>query len=320
MNNEEYLEWEEEEADEYIMLPSLNEHWPEMQGWEVVDLYKDGWRDFSGMNLEGIVEQREYLIDIDLSGSDLHSSIWQGCDLSGANLSNANLENANLSSTCLVGANVSNANLANANLWYAELSGANLENANLNNVNLVKTNLTGTNFCAAKWQNINTESALFCHTIIPNGSYKSDPVRVIETQELLRRYAAGERRFEGIVLYRADLRGVDLHNIIMPNAHLANANLSGANLQESCLTNVNFRGTDLSGANLKNSCLDSADLSYANLKGANLLTLDMNGVNFTDANLLSAKIFFSQTGRFRNTILPNGEVIVGPNIYPSNQR
>ncbi|WP_377475683.1 MAG: pentapeptide repeat-containing protein [Microcoleus anatoxicus] len=319
MNNEQYLEWEEE-VDEYIMLPCLNEYWPEMQGWEVVDLYKDGWRDYSGMNLEGIVAEREYLIDIDLSGSDLHSSILQGCELSGVNLSNANLENANLSSTCLVGTNLSNANLANANLWYADLSGANLENANLNNVNLVKTNLTGTNFFAAQWQNINTESALFCHTIMPDGSHKSDPVRVIKTQELLRRYAAGERRFEGIVLYRADLRGVDLHNIIMPNAHFADANLSGANLQESCLTRVNFRGANLSGANLYIANLTDADLSYTNLKGANLLTLDMNGVNFTEANLLSAKIFFSQAGWFRNTILPNGECIVGPNIYPSNQR
>ncbi|MCC3416308.1 MULTISPECIES: pentapeptide repeat-containing protein [unclassified Microcoleus] len=319
MNNEEYLEWEEE-AEEVIPLLSLNNHHPEMAGREVVDLYKDGWRDYSSINLEGTLIEHEYLIEIDLSGSDLHSSILKGCDLSGANLSNANLENAHLSSVCLVGANLSNANLANVNLWNADLSDANLENANLNNANLSNTNLIGTNFSAAKWENINTDAALFCHTIMPDGSHKSDPVRVMETQELLRRYAAGERRFEGIVLYRADLRGVDLHNIIMPNAHLANANLSGANLQESCLTNVNFRGTDLSGANLKNSCLDSADLSYANLKGANLLTLDMNGVNFTDANLLSAKIFFSQTGRFRNTILPNGEVIVGPNIYPSNQR
>ncbi|HAT16017.1 MAG TPA: hypothetical protein DCS91_22860 [Microcoleaceae bacterium UBA11344] len=30
-----------------------------------------------------------------------------------------------------------------------------------------------------------------------------------------------------------------------------------------------------------------------------------------------AKIFFTQTGLFRNTTLQNGEVIIGPNIYSS---
>lgn len=316
MNSEEYLEVEEETED-FMPLLSLYEHHPEMEGPEVVNLYKDGWRDFSGMNLEGIVVQGEYLIDIDLSGSDLHSSIFQGCDLSGANLSDTNLENANLRSTCLVEANFSKANLTNAQLKYADLSGANLENANLNNVSLAETNLTGTNFVSAQWQNIDTESALFCHTIMPDGSYKSDPVRVLETQELLRRYAAGERRFEGIVLYRADLRGVDLPNIIMPTAHFANANLSGVNLQESCLKRVNFRGANLSGANLCIANLRGANLSYTNLKDANLYA-EMYGVDFTEANLSGAELLFTESAFFRNTTLPNGEVIIGPSEYASN--
>ncbi|WP_293260049.1 MULTISPECIES: hypothetical protein [unclassified Microcoleus] len=73
MNNEEDFEWEEE-TEEFILLPSLNEHHPEMQGWDAIALYKDGWRDFSGMNLEGIVIQGKYLIESDLNGSARQAS------------------------------------------------------------------------------------------------------------------------------------------------------------------------------------------------------------------------------------------------------
>ncbi len=47
-------------------------------------------------------------------------------------------------------------------------------------------------------------------------------------EELLERYAAGERDFSRVDLEGADLRGVELPRITLIEANLRNADLSGA--------------------------------------------------------------------------------------------
>lgn len=109
-------------------------------------LYKEGERDFSGIDLSGV----KRLIRIDLSSSNLAS----------ANLSSTNLSQANLSNTNLQGSDLSNAELA-----WANLSGADLTQANLNGANLYRANLTGAILTEAGLKGTN-----FSGCLMPNGS------------------------------------------------------------------------------------------------------------------------------------------------------
>ena len=80
--------------------------------------------------------------------------------------------------------------------------------------------------------------------------------------ELLTRYAAGERDFRGV-----DLGEVDLAFVI-----LAGANLAGANLFWAEMT-----GANLAGANLTRANLAGANLTRANFTGANLYHTTLTG-------------------------------------------
>lgn len=141
-------------------------------------------------------------------------------------------------------------------------------------------------------------------------------------EELLERYAAGERDFSGIEvratdeLVSANLTGinlsgsllaemildrVDLSDAILRNTHFGQTDLSGANLQRA----------DLSGASLGHGSLDNADLTDARLIGAYLQGTDMSNVNFTRSNLTGAKTSDSPYfvgSMFNNTIMPDGTI------------
>jgi uncharacterized protein YjbI with pentapeptide repeats len=54
-------------------------------------------------------------------------------------------------------------------------------------------------------------------------------------EELLQRYAAGERDFSGINLREVELVDVQLPSINLSNADLIGANLAGSNLSEADL-------------------------------------------------------------------------------------
>ncbi len=160
----------------------------------------------------------------------------------------------------------------------------------------------------------------------------------ITGEELLRRYAAGERNFPFIqiddrngVLIKADLRGINLVGGYLVNAGWWNANLSGACLVAADFSGAGIDGSDLSNADLTGACLWGADLSGANLsscilKGANLrkaILADANlrGVCLDSAILADASFNGAQnfvihqymTGiLFWNTIMPDGSVVEGP--------
>jgi uncharacterized protein YjbI with pentapeptide repeats len=115
----------------------------------------------------------------------------QKCDLSGANLTDLNLDEADLteahlngatlSLANLKGANLTKANLEKAELWGAGLTKANLKEANLKFAILVRADLTGANLTKANLTEANlkdakgfntsdTSGAVFCKTIMPDGS------------------------------------------------------------------------------------------------------------------------------------------------------
>src|SRR6476646_3929175 len=105
----------------------------------------------------------------------------------------------------------------------------------------------------------------------------------MDANELLTRYAAGERDFRlanlrGIVLSPLDLyRSSDAPTLILANLnqlqqrpYLSGANLTGANLMAASLSGANLIGANLTGANLAGSHLNWANLTGANLPHANL--------------------------------------------------
>ena len=82
----------------------------------------------------------------------------------GANLANSNLQGVDLSNLNLSGADLSHANLQYADLENSTLTNANLDGANLQNADLVGADTTGAN----------TATAIYCNTLLPDGSLNSD--------------------------------------------------------------------------------------------------------------------------------------------------
>jgi uncharacterized protein YjbI with pentapeptide repeats len=76
---------------------------------------------------------------------------------------------------------------------------------------------------------------------------------VMTAEELLQRYAAGERNFSGMTFER----GIELEDAKIPGINLSNAILFRAKLSRAYLR----------GANLSNANLGSAWLEEANLRG-----------------------------------------------------
>jgi uncharacterized protein YjbI with pentapeptide repeats len=154
----------------------------------------------------------------------------------------------------------------------------------------------------------------------------------ITGEELLKRYAAGERNFPLIrledmecILEGADLRGINLMGSDLRSAAWNNVNLSGACLLAADLAGVWMDGTDLSNADLTGACLWGTNFTNANLSNcvleranlrrailwnANLRGAVLDGADFTGADF---GINRYMTGiLFWNTTMPDGTVVEGP--------
>ncbi|MEG5175049.1 pentapeptide repeat-containing protein [Microcoleus sp. B3-D7] len=128
-----------------------------------------------------------------------------------------------------------------------------------------------------------------------------EPILIrLEVDELLRRYAVGDRFFINAnlrcaqlselclakidlsyaKLNLANLSGTNLSKANLMAAQIPAANLSGSNLSKSQLVRANLSGTNLSDANLK-----GADLSYADLSNVCLRGTDLRGANLARTDL-----------------------------------
>lgn len=127
----------------------------------------------------------------------------------------------------------------------------------------------------------------------------------MEVEEILKKYADGERNFAGLNLCEVNLSRVNLSGANLSNASLSIANLSGANLSGASLANAKLNVTRLSGANLTKANLNGAILNVANLVRANLsdasliqasliraelIRADLNRANLIEANLNGADL------------------------------
>lgn len=100
----------------------------------------------------------------------------------------------------------------------------------------------------------------------------------MNADELLKRYAIGDRDFTGANLTKAKFIG----------AHLVGVKLWGANLYEANLAKAKLWGANLCGANLGGANLTRANLCGANLVGANLRQAKLKYTKLYGANLSGA--------------------------------
>jgi uncharacterized protein YjbI with pentapeptide repeats len=115
-----------------------------------------------------------------------------------------------------------------------------------------------------------------------------------KVDNLVTRYASGERDFRGI-----QLQGVQI---------LRNINLSGADLRQANLHSTNLTAANLSGANLEGANLSSAELGQANLSGANLTGAQLKYARLIQANLTAAILVGAALdgSNFSGCIMPDG--------------
>ncbi len=135
-----------------------------------------------------------------------------------------------------------------------------------------------------------------CAAVHPTACSPSDQGQACA--QLLQRYMAGERQFQGCDLVRAHLAGVNLSGADLSRAQLMLANLAEVVLADSRLIGANLTGADavggyfhrcqMIGAILIGTDLSEADLTAANLVGANLGGANLTGANLSQANLSEA--------------------------------
>lgn len=109
-------------------------------------------------------------------------------------------------------------------------------------------------------------------------------------EELLSRYAAGERMFQHAMLSGAKLDGQDLTRANLFDADLSAADLSGTTLRAANLSTTNLQGANLREADLFDANLFQAQLGDSDLRGANLTGADLTQARLTGALLGGAKL------------------------------
>lgn len=274
-----------------------------MDAFERLRYYKVGERDFTGAYLRAIPMQSFCLRGVNLLSANLYRAYLNGARLIDVNLSHGNLAGVRLVNSILI-----NVNLSGADLEIADLRGAHLIDVDLTGANLSRAKLDYTRLCGVNLQNAIlddveiTSDTTFCSTTMPDGSVQNHPTRVLPAQELLARYAAGERNFERIVLHRADLSGANLCFAQMIDASFSYVNFSGANCQPAGWMGSRIVFSDLRNANLQGLYLDYALVICSDFRGANLTPVSPEATIFLECNFSGAK-WVRTGGRVMETLL-----------------
>ncbi|MEH2366952.1 pentapeptide repeat-containing protein [Nostoc sp.] len=134
----------------------------------------------------------------------------------------------------------------------------------------------------------------------------------ITPEELLERYADGERNFAGIELVysgwpssssKYSSPGIDLDGVV-----LRDINLRGAYFDQVYLTGVDLTGADLGGifmnrCNLVEGIIRDANLCAANLRQSGFFDADLRGTDLDYMNASGAGFRGVQIGSFERAIL-----------------
>jgi uncharacterized protein YjbI with pentapeptide repeats len=143
--------------------------------------------------------------------------------------------------------------------------------------------------------NIEVKWSCPCQEFCPGGDSCVLEVEVMTAEELLERYAAGERDFSGVTLRQGNL---------------IKAQLAGINLSNATLSGTSFIGADLSESNLSGVCMDGGDFTSANLRRSNFQKASLSGVRLIGANCREAN--FSEAQMYRAFL--EGATFIGANL------
>ncbi|MEB3882498.1 pentapeptide repeat-containing protein [Lyngbya sp. CCY1209] len=249
----------------------------------IVKQYRDGKRDFQGINLNEANLSRIVLRGANLSGASLCVANMGSADLSEANLSDANLNVVRLSSANLTRAILNRATINVANLVRSDLSEAQLVGALLIRAELIRAKLHKANFAQANLNGADLRESKLQQANFGNANLSGANLRG----------ASGA----AVNFRRADLRGADLVKANLPKSDFCHGELRQANLTYANLSGADLRGANLRWSDLRGADLSAANLSEANLSGANLCGANLNGATLIKASLVHADL--TQTNLIR---------------------
>ena len=114
-----------------------------MNAQEIINRYKDGERDFNGIEIPSANLQDADLSGICLSGAKLPGANLRSARLAGADLSYTDLQGAEMGGVYMKGADLTGANLRGANISAADMEGTKLAYANLRDTLIAESYLFG---------------------------------------------------------------------------------------------------------------------------------------------------------------------------------
>ncbi|MEG3894136.1 MULTISPECIES: pentapeptide repeat-containing protein [unclassified Microcoleus] len=313
--NADTVESQEEEKIDDSALENLK---PVISAEEFLQLYNQGERDFTGVNLAGVNLSGKSLSQVNLSSANLSGAELSEANLSSANLSEANLCHANLHTANLSSANLGKAKFINANLSEVNLQGSNLSEANLSGVdlssvhlfsktnfsraNLSKANLTGLNLRESKLMKADLSNANLSDTNLLMANLEGANLEGSKLQQALyNAQTVFPRGFDPVkagaylIAPNVSLKETNLARRNLSGVNLSEANLSGANLTKATLQRAKLLQTNLNKTNLSEADLGGANLTAANLIGANLMQANLSGANLTAADLSGANLKNTET-------------------------
>jgi uncharacterized protein YjbI with pentapeptide repeats len=144
---------------------------------------------------------------------------------------------------------------------------------------------------------VNTAAKLYGASWCKRGDSIALLIRLMPN-ELISRYAAGERNFSNANLRCAMLAARSLKEVKLSYgklnwANLSEANLSGADLTAADLSDANLTGASLSKSDLVRTNLSRANLELADLREANLSKADLSDACLREADLRGANLSYA---------------------------
>lgn len=91
-------------------------------------------------------------------------------------------------------------------------------------------------------------------------------------------------------IFRMNMRDLDLRGAALANANIRECDLTGSDLSGADLRGCSFVSSVLVGCNFSHALLDFADMTDTDLRGSNFTGASMNGTDMWRANLKGAVI------------------------------
>jgi 2-iminobutanoate/2-iminopropanoate deaminase len=126
----------------------------------------------------------------------------------------------------------------------------------------------------------------------------------MDAEELLQKYAAGQRQFHSVNLRGIDLQGVNLSEIDFYNADLTGADLTGANIY-----GATFKNADLTGAIMPDGEVYQTPIDLEFGKPETPLTKEPKEINIMTRKVIRTDKAPAPVGPYNQAILASGQML-----------